>query len=347
MYGPLTLNPNPYSMDAGPLGKIYGSGIVSGLGVWQNHRSTGDHTSQLDLDNGQLFIQKTDGLVQFYVQAGGYSMPSLGTAYVRMDKATDDFYGPVPVAYVKITPTENFSVEAGKLYTLIGTENTFTFQNANIERGLLWNQTNAVNRGVQINYTQGPWNGSVALSDGFYSGRFDWLSGLVTYTIDPNNSITAIASGNISHDGKNTLATPLAQNNSQIYDLNYSYTVGAWNLSPTLQYTVVPKDPSIGLTASASSYDLGITTKYKLSDKWNIAARAEVIDTTGGTNIAYGPGSKAWSITFTPTWQQDLFFVRPEASYVKALSTTPGDAFGKNGNESTQARLLVEAGVLF
>ncbi len=33
---------------------------------------------------------------------------------------------------------------------------TFTFQNTNIHRGVLWNQENAVNKGVQLNYASGP-----------------------------------------------------------------------------------------------------------------------------------------------------------------------------------------------
>ena len=44
------------------------------------------------------------------------------------------------------------SILAGKLPTLIGPEYTFSFENMNIQRGLLWNQENAVNRGVQVNY---------------------------------------------------------------------------------------------------------------------------------------------------------------------------------------------------
>jgi Putative beta-barrel porin-2, OmpL-like. bbp2 len=42
-------------------------------------------------------------------------------------------------------------VEVVALPTLIGAEYTFSFQNANIERRVLWNQENAVNRGIQLN----------------------------------------------------------------------------------------------------------------------------------------------------------------------------------------------------
>lgn len=232
MTGPLVANSNPFSIEADPLGKIYITGAVSGLGLWQNNPVVGNPNSLLDLDNGQLFIQKTNGLVQLYVQAGGYSLPSLGTSYLRMNDTTHDFFGPVPVAFIKLAPSDNFSIMAGKLYTLIGGENTFTFQNLNIERGLLWNQTNAVNRGMQMNYNQGAFNGSIALSDGFYSGRLNWLSGLVTYAINSKNSLSIVLSGNIKHDNESSLVTPLAQNNSQIYDLIYTYISGRLTINP-------------------------------------------------------------------------------------------------------------------
>lgn len=347
MYGPLAANPNPLNFEAGPLGKIYVSGVASGLGIWQNHHVTNDHEALADLSNAQVMIQKTDGLVQFYVQAGEYILPAVGAVYQRASYAVDHFFGPVPIAYVKIAPSDNFSIMAGKLYTLIGTENTFTFQNANIEHGLLWNQTNDLSRGVQVNYSKGTVSGSLALSDGYYSGKPNWLSGIITYTINPNNSVSLLASSNIDHDAKNTVATPLTLDNSKLVQLNYSYTIGAWNFSPTLQYTHVPQDTSIGLAASAATYGAGLTTKYNVNQNWNIAGRAEYIDSTGGTNLVYGPGSNAWSLTLTPTWQQGIYFVRPEVSYVRAINVTPGFAFGTSGNDKSQARLMVETGVLF
>lgn len=345
--GPLVLNSNLHGIDAGPLQKIYINGVISGLALWQNNPLPGNPKSLFDLDNGQLFIQNTEGLLQFYVQAGGYSLPALGIPYLRMDDITRNFFGPVPIAFIKLVPNDNFSIMAGKLFTLIGNENNFTFQNFNIERGLLWNQTNDLNRGVQINYNQGAFSGSVALSDGFYSGRLNWLSGLVTYTINAKNSLSVVASGNIKHDNESSLVTPLAQNNSQIYDLIYSYTFGRLTLSPALQFTYVPKDPGIGLLDSASTYGVALATKFAFNTNWSITGRTEYIDTAGGTNVAYGPGSNAWSLTLTPTYQRGIFFARGEASLVVANNITAGSAFGQDGTSLSQGRLLIETGLLF
>lgn len=347
MMGPLLFNQKPFAFNAGPLEEIYLTGILSGLGLWQSNPLPSDHNEWLDLSNGQLFIQKPQGLLQFYIQGGGYALPSLGTSYLSMEKTTQKFFGPVPVAFFKLAPYDNFSIMAGKLPTLIGSENSFIFQNMNIEHGLLWNQTNAVNRGVQMNITQNAFSGSIAVSDGFYSNQLSWLSGLVTYNINHTNSITIVASGNMKHDQTSSLVTPLVQNNSQIYDLMYTNNFGRLSVSPTLQFTHVPKAINIGLVDPSSSYGVALASFYRFNTFWSLASRAEYIITTGGLNMAYGPGSNAWSLTLTPTYQHGIFFARGEASIVEANNITVGLAFGQDGAKHFQGRLLIETGVLF
>jgi len=103
------------------------------------------------------------GLIHFLISAFLIYVPGL---------ATNAFYGTFPQGYLKLAPTSSFSIEVGKLPTLIGAEYTFSFENMNIQRGLLWNQENAVNRGAQVNYTAGPVSLSVAYSDGMYSNNY-------------------------------------------------------------------------------------------------------------------------------------------------------------------------------
>ena len=61
----------------------------------------------------------------------------------------------------------------------------------------------------------------------------------------------------------------------------------------------------------------------------------------------YGPGSAAWSITMTPTYQYKKFFTRTDISFVQANNFTPGDAFGPFGTKGSQTRGVVEMGFLF
>src|ERR1019366_5495227 len=55
-------------------------------------------------------------------------------------------------------------------------------ENMNIERGLLWNQENAISRGLQLNQAIGKYlTASLSFTDGFYSNRYTWLMGSLTY----------------------------------------------------------------------------------------------------------------------------------------------------------------------
>ena len=350
MAGPLGLDTTPYSFEAGPLNKIYVTGVASAMGWAQNHATANDKAYRADVTNAQVFVQNNKGPAQFFLQAGVYDLPALGTSYLRATKTTSNTYGYLPQGYLKYAPTDNFSIMAGKLPTLIGDEYTFTFQNMNIERGLLWNQENAVNRGIQANYSSGPFSLSVSLNDGFYSNHYSWVTGLATYSIDSNNAIAVAGGGNFGESARSSFATPLAQNNSEIYNVMYTHTDGNLTINPYLQYTYVPENAGIGIASSASTYGAALLTKYTFDQNYSLAGRAEYIASTGGTtapNLLYGQGSRAWSVTVTPTYQFNMFFGRFDASYTRAMRATAGSAFGTTGNEKSQGRLVLEAGIMF
>ncbi|TXH04505.1 MAG: porin [Nevskiaceae bacterium] len=352
MSGPLVANATPTSINGGVLGKFYVTGAVSGLAFWQSNPVPGDRHQLADISNGQVFIQKTDGLFQYFIQAGGYSLPSLGTPYLASNTTTDSFYGVLPQGFIKLVPNSDFSLMVGKLPTLIGAEYTFTFENMNIERGLLWNQENAVNRGIQANYSHGPVAVSISLNDGFYSKRYNWLWGSLAYTFDPANVLALVGGGNLGQTNVSNAATPLLQNNQDIYNVIYTHTAGAWILQPYLQYTKVAANTQLGIAHSAQTYGAALLANYAFNPKLNLASRVEYISSSGnatdGTpNLLYGPGSKGWSVTMTPTYQIESFFARAEVSYVKATNIAAGAAFGSDGNSKSQARLMIETGVLF
>jgi hypothetical protein len=291
-------------------------------------------------------------LFQFFVQAGAYSFPSLGTPYIQSWRATGDFFSPVPVAYAKLAPSDTFSIQAGKLPTLIGAEYGFTFQNMTIERGLLWNQEPIVSRGVQVNYTMGPLALSGSLNDGFYSDSYNWLTGSAAWTIDKINTLTIVGGGNFDHTDKNIFPkTPFLLNNGDIFNIIYTYNNAPWTITPYFQYTHVPTSTFFG-TKSAETYGGAVLASYALNDNVNLAGRVEYITSSGSVasgaaNLLYGPGSSAFSFTMTPTWQDGIWFLRGDASITAAFSTTPGFAFGRVGNSQTQARWVLEGGIIF
>jgi hypothetical protein len=362
MAGPLTANPDPAKFDAGPVGNVFVTGALTGLAKWQSNAARIDRAAQADISNAQLFIQKTDGLLRFFVEGGLYSLPSLGTPYLQATKATRHNFGPVPLAYGTIAPSDDWSIQAGKLPSLSGVEANFTFQNLNIERGLLWGPTSNVSRGVQLNHTEGPVALAFSWNDGFYSNRLTWLSGSATWTIDPSNTIAFVGAGNTRTTAVSTFATPLAQNNSQVYNAIYTYASGPWTVVPNLQYTYVPRAASVGILHDAATYGAALLANYtfdstaRLGDLslagFSLPFRIEYLATTGSVadnspNLLYGPGSNGWSLTVTPTYQYERFFTRAEFSYVGAGHTAAGSAFGSSGTSKTQARLLVETGFLF
>jgi len=347
--GPLQAAP-PIIVDAGPIGKLAFDGVISGYGLVQGNHVNGDDTTQAALNNGQIFLQRTESWFQFYVQAGAYNILSVGTPFLPTDKAISDLYSPVPVAYFKLVPGKNTSIEVGALPTLMGAEYTFDFENMNVERGLLWNQENAVNRGIQLNQTIKKVTASFSWNDGYYSNRYSWLSGALTYTSGPH-SLAFDGMGNLGQTKFQTLATPV-QNNSVMYALIYTYTKGNWIVQPYYQYSHVPTNESIGIANGASTQGGALLLSRIFKHGWSLAGRGEYISANGShaensVNLLYGPGSAAWSFTATPTFQDHRFFARGDISFVRAESFTPGAAFGVAGNDASQARGVLEVGFLF
>ena len=347
--GPLALQP-PINFEAGPLGKYSINGIVSGFGLFQNNAVPGNNPQEGAFSNAQIFFQKTTGWFQLYVQAGAYDLPSLGSAFLSNSNTNSELFGPVPVAYGKLVLGKNTNILFGILPTLIGAEYTFDFQNMQIERGLLWNQENAINRGVQINQTMGKFTASLSYNDGFYSNRWNWLTGALSYVNGPH-SLSFTAGGNLGQTDWQSLVTPV-QNNSMIYDLIYTYTKGNWVIQPYVQYTDVPTNLKAGIPQGASTWGGAVLATRILKKGFSLTGRWEYIGQSGtrgsdAANLMYGPGSTAWSFTLTPTYQYKKIFTRTDISYVGAGNITPGLAFGAFGTKPSQTRGVVELGFLF
>src|SRR3989442_9358219 len=347
--GPLSGLP-PATFDTGPLGKISANGILAGGGMVQSNVVPGDNKTQASLTNGQIFVQKADGVFQFYLQAGAYNMPSLATPFLETDKTTSNFYGPVPVAFLKLQAGKNTSFLVGSLPTLIGAEYTFTFENVNIERGLLWNQENAVNRGVQVNQTMGKVTASVSWNDGFYSNRYTWLWGSLAYANGPH-TLAFVAGGNYKQTAFQTPATPV-QNNQSIYNIIYTYNKNGWPIQPYCQYTNVPVNTKIGIPKSTSTTGGAILVSRTFKHGFSLPARWEYIASSGNAtdkslNLMFGPGSSGTSVTVTPTFQYGGFFFRGDIALVHAINSTPGSTFGPSGLNVNQPRAMAELGFIF
>jgi hypothetical protein len=364
--GPIKANPNPTCFPLAGIGDIYVGGALTGYAYAQTHPfpvlppipGAIDRAARVDFSNIQGWIQKADGPFQFYAQFGAYAIPALGFPnYSALDQ-TDLLFTPVPVVFGKWQINEEWSIQGGRMPTLIGTEAPFTFQNLNISRGLLFNQENIINQGVQVNWASGPWSVSVAGTDGFFSGEISWLTGAVTYKLDDNNTVGV--NGGVNLGRTDTLgrslryqfATPLFQQNSGIFNINYTYANGPWTVTPYFQFTNVERDLRIGILDSASTYGGAILAAYQFTDNFALAGRFEYETQSGRvgsgtTSLLYGPGSSALSFTITPTFTFDRFFVRGEYSHVEIFDVAAGFGFGRSGTRTNQDRYMIETGVTF
>jgi len=349
--GPLSWLP-PATFDAGPLGKLSVNGILTGFSQFQNNSVPGDTSAQATLSNGQIFIQKADGKLQYYIQAGVYTMPTLSVPFVNAQNTVNNFYGPVPVAYLKLPVGKTTQFLIGQLPTLMGAESTFTYQNFNIERGIVWNQENAINRGLQVNQTLGKYlSGSVSWNDGYYSDRYSWLSGSLTLTKGPH-SLVYDGMGNLGQTAYTTAATGVV-NNSYMHAVIYTYAKGPWIVSPYFQYGKVPIFPKVGVLKGTSTTGGAINASYAFKSGFSLPARVEFLKSSGSATdgsfnlVGFGAGSGGVTFTATPTYQKGGMFLRSDLAVVHATSSTTGDVFGKTGADTSQFRAVLEFGFIF
>jgi len=355
--------PAPLHFDAGPLGTLNAQGVASAYGMWQDNAfagsgTPGNKTASADISNGLLMISKTDGMLQFAVQAGAYNVITLGAPFASTGTFTQNTFGALPTAYVEFAPSSHFNIQVGKLFTLIGAEYTFSYQNWNINRGLLWGQENAVNKGVQVNYSEGPVTAALSWNDGFYSNRFNWMSGMLTLALDSKNSVFVQAGGNLGHTDyvNKSLATAPLQNNETIAVLGYSYLGDKLAVTPYVQYTTVPASAIQALGAGSkrtSTIGAAVLADYSFTDAVSVAGRVEYISNSGNNSdgsanlTGFGPGSHAWSLTVTPTYQKGGFFARGELAYVTASMAAGTGIFGQSGLNQSQVRGMLETGFMF
>ena len=173
MAGPLAANPAPFSFDLGG-SPIYVGGALTGLAYYESsptkatRRRLHPDGSEQCADHGA-----EDGRLVPILTSRPATIPSPPSARPTPRAACDaEQFRRRAVAYIKLQGAgglADFSFQAGKLPTLTGDEYNFTFENMNIERGLLWNIEPAISRGLQANYSNGPLSASVSINDGYYS----------------------------------------------------------------------------------------------------------------------------------------------------------------------------------
>lgn len=336
--------------------------VVSGFGLTQTNPFPTNNSNLADISNAMLIVEQGKGPVRFFAQFGYYDILDLGQPDQRASQQTINTFGLLPQAYISFVPSKNWSLSIGKLPALGGYESSFSYQNINIERGLLWSQTSSFSKGLQIDYADGPFSAAVAWTDGFYSNRLNWLGTQMFYQLSQTQKVGVVWTGAISPNSYTSPSTPLLQNNSQIMNLLYELTYRRWSFTPYLQYTYIPQNTSIGITQSSQTYGGALLMNYKFDvnedasptgyQKVSLPLRFEYLQSSGtpgsnAPNSSYGPGSSAWTATFTPTIQYQKYFARLEVSLIRIYQFSSGLGFGANQQNSSQYRGILELGMMY
>ena len=311
-----------------------------------------DRTSRFNVSNAFAIMTKSTGTLQFALQAGAYSIPTVGIAGNKtiQSGANTDLFGPVPLAYLEYVPSPSFNLSAGILATLTGAESTFTYQNWTIQRGAVWNIENAVSRGIRANWTQGKTTLTLGVNDGYYSGKYGAAEAAITYALDPSDSLLAVwLDPNSKTPGNPT--TSIA--NKELLNVVFSSTHGALQLAPYILYARSPASTALGYADSENAFGAAVLVNESWSGKFSTALRWESLhngssQTATSINadlIGYGPGCGITTWTLTPAWKLGAgAFFRIDLSHAHVTGAAPGLAFDPSGNSSNQARVVLELG---
>ncbi|MGB6985038.1 MAG: outer membrane beta-barrel protein [Candidatus Aquilonibacter sp.] len=312
-----------------------------------------DLATRTDLSNALLTFSKNTGQLQGSVTVGAYAFPVVGQAInpTTQQNANSNLYGFVPAYDLAYVPNGNLTVSAGQLATLLGQEDGFTFQNYDIQRGLVWAAEPTFSRGVRVAYTNGKISGDLEYDDGYYSGNsgraVEGLAGWAP-TSNTNLSFAFIV------PGSNTPANvTVAVANKREYDLMLTQTFGKLSLEPYVLYIESPASASLGYTNSESALGGVVLAQYAWNSVYSLSGRFESFANHSATSdtslnadlVGYGPGSRASTWTITPAYHPGPFFVRAEYSLVTVSNATAG--FGPTGTLTNQSRYLLEMGVQF
>lgn len=347
-----------FELDTKAIGKLNIDGAVSGFYIYsselppnQNTDTRIDKRNRYDISNGLIDISKPSGILRFTVIAGAYNMPIIGMALNKTTQsgANTDLFSALPVAYLEFDPNDSISIKAGKLPTMIGYESMFSYQDINIQRGILWNMQPVVSRGIRFTYTKGIFTGNIELNDGFYSEKKPALEG--SFTLAPNQN--ASISFNFIYPDKSTKSNPTSTPaNKQEYEILGSYTYKKFTFAIDSMYIHVPTD-NTAQTQSNHAEGAALYVSYNITPNWSLNTRLEYAqEGSSGTDIiGFGQGSKEDDITITPEYKYNEFFIRPELSYIHVYNI-PGYTFyssptATQATKNYQWRVGLEAGFVF
>jgi len=365
--------PSSIQIDGGPLGALQISGGIDGYGYYLGETNESGNlpfsnkSLGSDVANGLVEVQKTDGELQFTVEVGSNGgAVTLGAGAPGQTSISTFTTGPLYAGYVTVAPTGlPVTISAGQIGSLEGWESGIDWNNANQLTTEIFYVQNSQSRGVSANYTQGPINATVTFGDGYDTGVFNFIQGLVTYTINPTNSVSIYTADNLGrtglaaygYGGGSVGSYGPEYVNSDMIGGFYSYTMGNLNLVPEVQYQYAKADAKIGITKGTYNLGAAVFADYSLSSTSPYSVGAWVEYFTSHTSAAdettwfIGPDAQGVGLSVTPTWQYKDLFARADAGYIYLLHNKAADGFTSYGygdkKDHGEVVGTLEAGLLF
>jgi hypothetical protein len=378
--------PEPVQIDAGALGQLEFSAAGDGYFFLQSGSSSDSHNSIVggkqigaDVDAWMVELRKATGLLQFTVQLAEFQNINLG-----LNKPTDVndnrfTTGPLRSAFVTLAPTPDFKFSIGQVPSLEGYESVFPWNNPVGVRTVIAAVENSNSRGIQADYSHGPFSGTLVFGDGYDTGVWNYLQFLASDKIDANNSVFIFGGIPLGTTGPNTfaygnggLSAGGANGNGgqgQLANVN-SNTLGAWytwsrgNLSITpevqVQYTrpltkyagEVSGGVSDDIPKSTGDFAAAVFGSYKVSGSpYSIAAWGEYATSYGSAaQDAWfvAPNAKLVGFAVAPAWQHKQLFARLNAGFVHLLdSGTPSAGYGDQGDGKNQVITTLEFALVY
>jgi hypothetical protein len=353
----------PPTPSPAPSPQVTVSGVISGFTFTTNNpNATGaldtssgaDLSSRTQLSNALVTVAHTTGPLRFSLTAGAYNFPVVGIAInpTFQQFANTNFYGYLPNAYVQYVPNANWTISAGKLPTLLGQENAFTFQNVNVERGLVWNMEPVVSNGIRVAYAKANFSAALEYNDGFYSGSRRAVEGMLGWNPTAASSLQFIF---IIPDANTPSNNTVLIANKREYDLMYTQQIGKLQLLPYALWVQSPASTALGYVRGQSAFGAVLIANYAFNGALSLGGRVETVGNSSATTdfsfnsdlVGYGPGSNATTLTLTPAYKARHLIVRGEWSYVAANNVLSGIGFGPGGLRTNQTRFGLEVGAQF
>ena len=301
----------PFAAQAGSLNvanqDITLSGGVAG-GYVNNTDTTKDAFTATDALVDLSSEAKTGGM-GFDVGVGVLAGANLSGNGSELNTAGSGSGTALQYGWLTIMPTDGLSIQAGTLATNVGYEVVPSYNNANILRGLVWNQQPAYYNGVRATYATGDMSVYAEASND-------------PYNLGTTSNGQAIGASATMGAVNGSISYFNYEDNKSIVDIIASSKIGSVEVAANIDYQMWADRVKNLLPSSAddNAYGIALYATMPMGANASLPVRVEYV--SDGTSGLYGLGAvgasnSAYTITITPTYNfSDSTFVRAELAYV-------------------------------